>query len=194
MRSENEREDFLRVGSFGEAAAAASGGGGAMGTACVWTATSGTLGPSRVFVADPGRRWRSDMKLREMPSTVRRRDRDLGCAGASSVVRFEFDDTASCAHGSWTRIAGVSVLDRVNLRLKRFLSEGDRGGDGGGGSEEVRAAGGEGEGSGACWRIAGSCLRNSKGAGTAASACACCGSGTLLVLFTLLLRTRMVRR
>lgn len=184
MRSENEREDFLRVGSFGEAAAAASGGGGAMGTACVWTATSGTLGPSRVFVADPGRRWRSDMKLREMFSTVRRRDR----AGASSVVRFEFDDTASCAHGSWTRIAGVSVLDRVNLRLKRFLSEGDRGG---GGSEEVRAAGGEGGGGGACWRIAGSCLRNSKGAGTVASAWSCCVSGTL---FTLLLRTRMVRR
>lgn len=97
MRSENEREDFLRVrgGSFGEAAAAASGGGGAMGTACAWTATPGTLGPSRVFVAVPGRRWRSDMKLREMPSTVRRRDRDLGCAGASSVVRFEFEDTAS---------------------------------------------------------------------------------------------------
>lgn len=159
-----------------------------MGTACVWTATSGTPEPSRVFVADPGRRWRSDMKLREMPSTVRRRDR----AGASSVVRFEFDDTASCAHGSWTRIAGVSVLDRGNLRLKRFLSEGDRGGDGG--SEEVRAAGGEGGGGGACWRIAGSCLRNSKGAGTVASAWSCCGSGTLLVLFTLLLRTRTVRR
>lgn len=205
MRSENEREDFLRVrvGSFGEAAtAAASGGGGAVGTACAWTATSGTLGPSRVFVADAGRRWRSDMKLREMPSTVRRRDRDLGCTGASSVGRFEFDDTASCAHGSWTRIAGVSVLDRVNLRLRRFLSEGDRGGDGGGdgGSEEVCAAGGEGGGGGACWRAAGSCLRNSKGAGTVASACACCGSGTLLVLFTLfervsdLLRTRMVRR
>lgn len=66
-----------------------------MGTACAWTATPGTLGPSRVFFADPGRRWRSDMKLREMPSTVRRRDRDLGCAGASSVVRFEFEDTAS---------------------------------------------------------------------------------------------------
>lgn len=143
------------------------------------------------------------MKLREMPSTVRRRDRDLGCAGASSVGRFEFDDTASCAHGSWTRIAGVSVLDRVNLRLRRFLSEGERGGggDGGGGSEEARAAGGEGGGGGAtCWRAAGSCLRNSKGAGTVAPACASCGSGTLLVLFTLferdsdLLRTRMVRR
>lgn len=100
-----------------------------------------------------------------------------------------------------TRIAGVgvSVLDRVNLRLKRFLSEGERGG--GGGSEEACAAGGEGGGGGAtCWRAAGSCLRNSKGAGTVASACACCGSGTLLVLFTLferdsdLLRTRMVRR
>lgn len=185
----------MRVSSFGEAAtvaragASASGGdvGGALGTACVWTATSGTPEPSRVFVADPGRRWRSEMKLREMPSTVRRRDR----AGASSVVRFEFDDTASCAHGSWTRIAGVSVLDRVNLRLKRFLSEGDRGGDGGGGSEEVRAAGGEGGGGGACWRAAGSCLRNSKGAGAVASAWSCCGSGTL---FTLLLRTRMVRR
>lgn len=104
-----------------------------------------------------------------------------------------------------TRIAGVgvSVLDRVNLRLKRFLSEGERGGDGGGGgggSEEARAAGGEGGGGGACWRAAGSCLRNSKGAGTVASACASCSSGTLLVLFTLferdsdLLRTRMVRR
>lgn len=104
-----------------------------------------------------------------------------------------------------TRIAGVgvSVLDRVNLRLKRFLSEGERGGSdgGGGGSEEARAAGGEGGGGGAtCWRVAGSCLRNSKGAGTVASACACCGPSTLLVLFTLferdsdLLRTRMVRR
>lgn len=99
---------------------------------------------------------------------------------------------------------GVSVLDRVNLRLKRFLSEGERGGDGGGGgggSEEVCAAGGEGGGGGAtCWRAAGSCLRNSYGAGTVAPACASCGSGTLLVLFTLfervsdLLRTRMVRR
>lgn len=175
-----------------------------MGTACAWTATPGTLGPSRVFVAVPGRRWRSDMKLREMPSTVRRRDRDLGCADPPSVVRSTSPSVLTPPGAGETRIAGVgvSVLDRVNLRLKRFLSEGERGGDGGGGggSEEARAAGGEGGGGGACWRAAGSCLRNSKGAGTVASACAKCGSGTLLVLFTLferdsdLLRTRMVRR
>lgn len=144
------------------------------------------------------------MKLREMPSTVRRRDRDLGCAGASSVVRSTSPSVLTPPGAGETRIAGVgvSVLDRVNLRLKRFLSEGDRGGDGdGGGSEEARAAGGEGGGGGAtCWRAAGSCLRNSYGAGTVAPACASCGSGTLLVLFTLfervsdLLRTRRVRR
>lgn len=130
------------------------------------------------------------MKLREMPSTVRRRDLG-GEAEPPSVVRSTSPFGLTPPGAGWTRIAGVgvNVLDRGNLRLKRFLSEGDRGGDGG--SEKVRAAGGEGGGGGACWRAAGSCLRNSKGAGTVASAWSCCGSGTL---FTLLLRTRMVRR
>lgn len=74
----------VRVGSFGEAATVTRAGA---------SASSGDVGGA--LGTDAGRRWRSDMKLREMPSTVRRRDRDLGCAGASSVVRFEFDDTAS---------------------------------------------------------------------------------------------------
>lgn len=98
MRSENEREDFLRVrvGSFGEAATVARAGAAAATT----TTTNGCVGGDGgggggAMGTDAGRRWRSDMKLREMPSTVRRRDRDLGCAGASSVVRFEFEDTAS---------------------------------------------------------------------------------------------------
>lgn len=161
-----------------------------MGTA--GCGTSGTLGatvPSRVCEGgDAGRRWRSDMKLREMPSTVRRLD--LGCeAEPLEASRSTSSPPPPPPGAGWTRIAGVIDLERLrvvgSLRLKRFLSAGEGG---------VSDAGG-----GTCWS-AGSWLRNSKGAGTTVTSA--CGSGALpsasgLLLFEResdLLRTRRVRR